>query len=89
MKTKHVIEDLIELTRMAGGPVADPIMFEARLPQSLPEAQAYVTVACAIIQFLTSGPNQDAVLRAIVEQANGITTTIPDAPPDDGQFPER
>jgi hypothetical protein len=90
MKTKHVIEDLIELVRMANHAPdgeGDSIMFAARLPQTLPEAQAYVSVAAAVINAITAGPDQDAILRRVLDQANGITTTIPEPPADDGHLP--
>lgn len=81
MKTQHIIEDLVALIRMAdhGDAVVDPVAWESRLPHDLPAARAYVQTACAIIDVLTSGPQQEALLSEMVTLAAGITAT-----PDEG-----
>ncbi|MDQ0755772.1 hypothetical protein [Arthrobacter sp. B3I4] len=83
MKTAVVIEDIVEMVRLAHGGQGDPLMFELRLPNRLTTAQAYLTTAVAIIDALTSGPNQDAVLAGITKLGSEITTDTPQRPGED------
>lgn len=80
MKTAFVVKDLVELARMATYPEVDPIAYEAHLPQSLPEAKAYVAVAAALINLLTLGPEQEQFLDGIAKHAIILAAGAPETP---------
>lgn len=69
-KTKDVITDIVSLIRTAQR--GDQEAFTMLMPKTLEDAQAMLTTSIALMDCLTSGPNQDRLLNECVQLAEGL-----------------
>lgn len=70
MKTKEAVQDVVAMTRASYR--HDKAGFDHLMPTTLEEAQLKLTMACALIDVLTTGPKQDGIMNQMLSLAETL-----------------